>query len=73
MLYFGRQIHNKGTQFQQFLPENAADMLHGKFMFEPVFDANVGTGTDANAQIERYENRFIHLLKFQDYQWRIAE
>jgi len=72
MLYFGRQIHNKGTQFQQFLPENTSDMLHAKFMFEPVFDANVGTGVDANAQVERYENRFVHLLKFDDYQWRKA-
>ncbi len=73
MLYFGRQIHNRGTQFQQYLPENTSDMLHAKFMFEPVFDANVGTGVDANAQVERYENRFVHLLKFSDYQWRTAD
>lgn len=73
MLYFGRQIHSRGTQFQQFLPENPADMLHANFRFAPVFDVRVGTGIDANAQIERYENSFVHLLKFQDYQWRTAE
>ena len=73
MLYFGRQIHNRGTQFQQYLPENTSDMLHAKFMFEPVFDAAVGTGTDANAQVERYENRFVHLLEFENYQWKKAD
>lgn len=71
MLYFGRQIHNRGTQFQQFLPENTSDMLHAKFMFEPIFDE--APGTDAAAPIERYENRFVHLLEFENYQWRKAD
>ncbi|MGK0364560.1 MAG: hypothetical protein ACI85O_001617 [Saprospiraceae bacterium] len=70
MLYFGRQIHNGGTQFQQFLSENTSDMLHANFMFEPIFDAS--PGTDASAPIERYENRSVHLLEFENYQWQKA-
>ena len=72
-LYFGRQIHKGGTQFQQILPDNPATMMHTEFRFEPIFDTKNAAGSDANAVIERFENRYVHLLKFTDYQWRKTE
>lgn len=70
-LYFGRQIHKGGTQFQQFLSENKATMIHTEFSFEPVFYPT--PGNDATTPIERYENMYVHILKFDDYQWQKAQ
>lgn len=68
MLYFGRQINKNGTEFQRNLADNEADLLQTSFRFAPVYEAV--PGTDANAPVERYENRYVHMLKFSDYQWR---
>ncbi len=72
-LYFGRQIHKGGTQFQQILPENPATMMHTKFQFEPIFDTNQALSAENETVIERFENRYVHLLRFTDYQWKKVE
>lgn len=71
MLYFGRQIHKGGTQFQQALGENPASVLHTEYRFTPVFEPK--PGNDATTPIERYENQYVHILKFSAYQWGKTE
>lgn len=71
MLYFGRQILKNGTQFQQFLPENQEQLIHTRYAFKPVYNP-LPAGSDAFAPVVRFENKYVHILKFSDYQWQKA-
>ncbi len=70
-LYFGRMLHKYGSKFQRSFDRNAYTGLQTRFDFQPVMKANAA-GSD-RYQIEQYENSFIHILKFQDYQFRPAD
>lgn len=70
MLYFGRMIHKYGTKFQYSLEKDPQQMLHTRFEFERVVRPNATTGRE-NAPIERFENKFVNILKFQDYQFQL--
>ncbi len=69
MKYFGQQLHRHGTKFQYFLEQNPADYLHTRFSFEPLFLP----GSDLlQAKIDHFENQFVHILHFEDYQFQPA-
>lgn len=69
MLYFGKLLHRHGTKFQYFLEQEAEDYLHTRFAFEPMFRP----GEDLlKNQVDHFENQFVHILRFQDYQFQPA-
>jgi hypothetical protein len=71
MKYFGRMLHKHGTKFQYYLEQDPEKSLHTQFSFERVARATT-TGVE-NAPIERFENKFVYILKFDDYQFQPAE
>lgn len=68
--YVGRMIHKYGTKFQYFVEQEPEQMLHTRFDFERVGIPRT-TGTE-NVPIERFENKYVNILKFQNYQFQIA-
>lgn len=70
MKYFGHMIHKHGTKFQYYMEQDPEPMLHSKFDFERVGRATT-TGAE-NVPIERFENKFVYILKFENYQFQPA-
>ncbi len=68
--YFGNALWEYGTHFQdKMLPSE--QLLHTRFDFEPVV---IPTTTGAeNNPVEQYENKFIYILKFQDYHFQVVD
>ncbi len=71
MLYFGRMIHKYGTKFQYYLPQDPAQELLTRYEFKPVLYNN-DAGVDFY-QIDHFENKFLNILKFEDYQFQKAD
>ena len=69
MLYFGRMLHKYGTKFQYAFEKDPQKMLHTRFEFERVVQPSRIYGRE-NAPIERFENKFVNILKFEDYQFQ---
>ncbi len=64
-LYFGRMAYYFGRDAAQASTGRPADLLHTEFHFEPVI---IPTTTGAEGlPAEQYENKFVQILKFQDY------
>lgn len=74
-LYFGRMLKKNGTRFQYFLDQNpGSGYLETQFQFEPV--VNMTTGGDdkfSTNKIERFENKYVNILKFDDYYFQLAD
>lgn len=68
-LYFGRMINQYGTKFQYFIENNTPEnYLHTYFNFQEVV---IPTTTGAeNLPIEKFENKYLHILKFKDFQFQ---
>ncbi len=70
MYYFGKMLYYYGTEVPFEMTGRPARMLHTQFRFEPVV---IPTTTGAeNLPVERYENRYLHILKYQDYRFAPA-
>lgn len=65
--YMGKMINKHGTLFQLQLEANPQQLLHTKFDFQRVVTPS------ANAlelpRIERWENKFVNILRFQNYRF----
>jgi len=72
MLYFGRMLKKHGTRFQYALESEPDQYLHTRFEFERVVQPTAATGTE-NLPIERFENKYVHILRFEDYQFQLTE
>lgn len=68
--YFLRMLAENGTRFQYDLPNNPETLLHTKFQFEAVKDVPLGGNATENAPIDRFENKYVNILRFRDYTWR---
>lgn len=68
--YFGRMLNDYGTKFQYQLEQEPAQMLHTRFDFERVVRPTT-TGME-NPPIQKFENKHVNILKFQDYQFQSA-
>lgn len=67
-LYFGRMLNTHGTKLQYFIPTDPQDLLHTRFEFDAtVFPTTTGA---ENLPIQKFENKFVHILKFQDFQFQ---
>ncbi len=71
MLYFGHMIHKYGTKFQYFIDADGANALHTRFQFLPV-EAAVAQRTRVPV-IDRFENHYVNILEFRDYQFQLSE
>ena len=72
VLYFGRMIEKHGANFQYFIDQEADQYLHTKFSFEPVVNPTT-TGAENFSDIERFENKFVNVLKFERYRFQLSE
>lgn len=68
--YFGRMLNDYGTKFQYQMEKVPDQMLHTRFDFERVVRPTT-TGTE-NPPIQKFENKHVNILKFQDYQFQSA-
>ncbi|MCR9290259.1 MAG: ABC transporter substrate-binding protein [Bacteroidetes bacterium] len=70
MLYFGRMLKKYGTKFQLSLEsETPLPYLQTKFDIERVIN-NPNMINDNLNRIDQWENKFIHILKFQNYHYQ---
>lgn len=69
--YFGRMINKHGTLFQLQLEANPEQLLHTKFDFRRIITP---TATALELpRIERFENKFVNILKFKNYRFNKAD
>ncbi len=68
--YFLRMAAEHGTRFQYELERNPEDVLHTKFRFEPVTSVPAGATNFENPTLDRFENKYVNILKFQDFAFR---
>ena len=70
MLFFGRMMHQYGSNFQAHLWKQKTNYKHTKFQFEadyiqlPAIDA---ANPSSRAIFRNYENKFLHFLQFKNY------
>ncbi|MCB9297632.1 MAG: hypothetical protein H6559_31570 [Lewinellaceae bacterium] len=69
VLYCGRMLKKYGTKFQYAFEKDPQQMLHTRFEFERVVRQARTAGWEG-ASIERFENKFVNILKFEDYQFQ---
>lgn len=72
MLYFSRMLKKYGTKFNYALEKEPMQMMHTRFNFERLVTPSGGSGSDLFPGIEQFENKFVNILKFQDYQFQLA-
>lgn len=72
MLYFGRKIHQYGTKFQYYIEQEPLEStLLTKYSFKRVVSE---TGDNFKfMNIDRFENKYVNLLEFEDYQFQLKE
>jgi len=68
MLYFGRMLQEYGTKFHLFLDREEQELLNTRFQFEPVVDSPSGR-LESFRQFDRYENKFVYILGFEEYHY----
>ncbi len=71
-MFCGKMLKQYGTKFQYALEREPTQMLHTRFDFERVVVPTSGGRTE-NLPIQRFENKYVNILKFQDYQFKLAE
>jgi hypothetical protein len=68
--YFLEMAARFGTRFQFELENNPADLMHTRFRFSPVAVVPA-TATDLEeAVIDRFENKFVNILRYRDYTYQ---
>ncbi len=75
MLYFGRLLKKYGTAFPDNFEKENRRGRHTVFNFTPVLKNKKlldGENVIEKPRIERYENQFLNLIKFEEYQFRPA-
>lgn len=72
MLLVGRSLKRDGTMFQKRLDKNDTKSMVTNYRFEPVVSA-AGIAAEDYSKIDRYENKYVHILKFEDYYFQLAK
>ena len=72
--YFSRMLKQYGTRFQYQLEKEREEALHTNFQFERVVEVPE-TATPSGLEqrqpaIERFENKYLNILRFQNFQFR---
>ena len=66
-LYFCDQLRQHGTRFQFSMEKEPKDMLHTRFAFRKIVRTN--PADREFPVIDRWENKFVNILRYQDYQF----
>ena len=72
VLFFGRMIDKYGKRFQYYIDRDETKNLHTTFSFEPVVKPTT-TGAENYSKIERFENKYVNILKFEGYRFVLVE
>ncbi|MFZ4560750.1 MAG: ABC transporter substrate-binding protein [Saprospiraceae bacterium] len=67
-LYLGRMLMEYGVYFQYYMPKNPGHYLHTWFEFKPVLVPGAASA-ELSDNILSFENRYVHILEFRDYQF----
>lgn len=70
-LYFGRMLKNKGRNFLQQIdmnPSRDGEYIHTQFQFE----ADYPYGSDNFSSANKFENKFVNILKFEGFKFQKA-
>ena len=70
LLYTGRMLKKHGNKFQQFLDREEEQYNHTKFSFETVTKTR---RSPEDYSINKFENKYVNILKFEDYQFKLAK
>lgn len=70
-LYFGRMLQKYGTKFQYSMDRESYQGLHTRLEFDKVVNQTVIA--QENLPVERFENKYVNMLKFQNYKFQLAE
>ncbi len=68
--YFLRMAAEHGTRFQYALEANPEDLMHTRFRFQPVAIVAANATNFEQATLDRFENKFVNILRFQDYAFK---
>lgn len=68
-MYFGRMLHKYGTGFINKLDEADETLLQSSFDFERVFSTTTDGEMNEDYQINYFENKYVHILRFMNYQY----
>ncbi|MEM9529065.1 MAG: amino acid ABC transporter substrate-binding protein, partial [Bacteroidota bacterium] len=68
--YFLRMAAEHGTRFQYELERSPENLLHTRFRFEPVAEVPTDATSFEQATLDRFENKFVNILRFKDYAFR---
>lgn len=68
--YFLRMAAEHGTRFQYALEANPEDLLHTRFRFEPVAVVPAGATNFEQSTLDRFENKYVNILRFKDYAFK---
>ena len=68
--YFLQMAARYGTRFQFELEGNPQDMLHTSFRFAPVAVLPASATSLEQAVIDRFENKFVNILRYRDYAYQ---
>ncbi|CAH0999920.1 hypothetical protein LEM8419_01168 [Neolewinella maritima] len=68
--YFLKMAARYGTRFQFELERNPEDLLHTSFRFAPVAVVPASATDLEEAVIDRFENKFVNILRYSDYAYR---
>ena len=69
MLYFGRQLKEKGSGFFHQLDQSYSNGLHTKYEINRVVNKVKPAGDNNLNQFDQHENTFVHILEFKDFQF----
>jgi ABC-type branched-subunit amino acid transport system substrate-binding protein len=68
-LYFGRMLYKYGTDFIDKLDQVDATLLQSTFEYERVFSETSGGEMGEDYQINYIENKYVHILRFSNYEY----
>ena len=68
--YFLKMAGRYGTRFQFELENHPEDLIHTSFRFAPVAVIPADAASVEEAVIDRFENRFVNILKYTDYAFK---
>ncbi len=69
LLYTGRMLKKHGDKFQQHLDVEEEQYNHTKFSFQTVTKTK---RKPEDYDINKFENKYVNILKFEDYQFKLA-
>jgi hypothetical protein len=69
MVYLGRMLNQYGTHFQEFVDSNPNKGIVSQFDFQKVVIPSP-YGAEGFPAAQRYENQFVYLLEFGNFQFR---